>query len=61
MQCLLGAREPAHLVNSSIGRPAISDVDISFEDFTLGLFEEEGVEIIFDRGIVCAGLVGDSR
>mmetsp|Transcript_23474 Transcript_23474/g.49139 ORF Transcript_23474/g.49139 Transcript_23474/m.49139 type:complete len:213 (-) Transcript_23474:327-965(-) len=49
------------LVNTNIGCPAISNVNVSVKDFALWLFEEERIEVILHRVIVRAGLVRDSR
>ena len=41
-----------HLINTTIGRPSIANVDLAIEDFTQRLLEEEGVEVVLHRGKV---------
>mmetsp|Transcript_16065 Transcript_16065/g.26155 ORF Transcript_16065/g.26155 Transcript_16065/m.26155 type:complete len:471 (+) Transcript_16065:329-1741(+) len=47
------------LINTTIGRPSIANVDIAIENFAQRLLEEEGVEVVLHRGKVRAWLVRD--
>ena len=45
-----------HLINTSIGRPSIANVDLAIDYFTLWLLEEEGVEVVLHRGKIYNGV-----
>ena len=45
------------LVDSGVLRPVGADDDVSAENLSLGLLEEEGTEIVLDQGIIGSGSV----
>ena len=51
----------SHLIDASVGRPAVANVDVAVDNLALGALLQEGVEVILHGGEVGPGLVAHGR
>ena len=57
---LVASSSKGEFINTDILAPVGSNGDEGLQNFSLGLLEQEGIEVIGDRGGIIAGNVGDS-